>query len=446
MKSKKSKTNLTGLLTRAFSLVIIVILLVAGIAKMPSNTTTDPSQLTPSATIEGATQPPPTVQFPGVPAGGVPVTADHTYFHPSARYSLPHFTGWDIAEGGEETVEPAGDSQLTRAGSTFINSTWLSVIHVFTEKDPKRTIKELKDLDGYYNQETLGEAWVNYTGGWKELSRKTVEDAFVIDFELYLNSQTYVGRQISRFNGDWLMVERLVAPGNNPQLLDQLQQAINGKFRVWTESETTPMRWGTFADYVLGYVIRYPEGWSVINGGVGAPATITGQMGTTTITLTTRVVPARKLGSEDDAKKFVQETWPNAVIKRSTQATASGATGYAVSFTSPDPDGNKLSSAATMLNGANGNLYVANLQASALDQDLLDPANSTIPLELTQIRNSFFLIPTDQLVPTPIPSITPTPLPTAVVNTPVPTVAPTAASTEAATESSAPTAAGTEGF
>jgi hypothetical protein len=418
-----------NLTSRIFTLLIILVLVLGGLASIPQ---TAQQNLTPSPTTVSI----PTVVFPVVPEGGTPVNSDYTYFHPSGVISIPHLLGWDLSAGSEETQAPTDATKLTRVGSTFINSAALSVVHVFAERNAERKATKLEDLNGYYDKDNLNGAWENFKGGWKELNRTTAGDSFIINFELNLDGNTYLGRQISRFNNEWLMVMRIVSPNNNPALLDSLQSAIAPKYQFWTQALSVPLTWATIADYASGYVIRFPPDWRLLDGAVGKPFTVAGKLGTNDVTLSTRTEPNKSIKSEDDARSYVQAAVKNATLLTVKAANVNDVSGFVVSYSAPDADGNKRSAVTTLLNGTNGTLYVATLQSSALGQDLLDSANSAIPIEFTQIRNSFFLLPTAQLVPTLTPSASPSPLPTAVIP---PTVTPTLSNTTAPTNTLAPT-------
>jgi len=109
--------------------------------------------------------------------------------------------------------------------------------------------------------------------------------------------------------------------------------------------------------------------------------------------------------------------------------TINDTSGFAISYQNPDTDGNLHSAQATLLNGKNGTLYVINFQSSLRKKDLLDENDKSIPPELAQVRNSFFTVPTDQLVPTLTPTLAvPTDLP---VITEAATAVPTATSVPA---------------
>ncbi|MFN8417748.1 MAG: hypothetical protein U0528_00640 [Anaerolineae bacterium] len=356
--------------------------------------------------------------FPTVPPEGTYVMATQTYFHHTGLISIPKFDGWELPadNGGEETVLPQGET-FGRVGLMFINSGAQSVIHAFAEKDPSRQTSTVNDLDKLYDTTNLNAAWKDYTGGWRELSRRADGDQFVIDFEVKVNTDsggqtltdTYLARQISKLDQDWLLTARLVVPSNNPGLLDALQSAAWDHFRFWRAALNSPLEWSVIPDYVLGYVIKYPTGWVIQEGAVGRPFTVIDSAQSPQVTLLTRAVPATVIDSEDAAKTWISTNIPKATIQTVKAEMINGVAGFSVSYADPDPDGNQRSSVTTLLNGANSTLYVITEQSMLRGLDLLDANNASIPPQLAQIRNSFFLIPPSDLVATstPIPTSTP---------------------------------------
>jgi hypothetical protein len=278
-------------------------------------------------------------------------------------------------------------------------------VHVFVENDPSRKLATMDDLDKYYTKDILDGAWKNFTGGYKELNRSH-EEIFIINFELYLDNDTYLGRQVTKIEGDWLLTLRLVVPNNNSALLDTLQSMVIPRYHVWTQATIVPLSWASIADSAAGYIIKYPPDWKRAGGSPGSPYTVVGTLGSNNVFLETQAIPNKSVKTDADARAWVMASWPKATIQTVSPATSGQTTGFAISYANVDTDGNQASAVVTLLNGANGTLYVANLQSSARGQDFLAPANSSIPIELTEIRNTFMILPSDQLVATAIPSPT----------------------------------------
>lgn len=426
MPSTKRKRDATPQLSGERFLRIIALLVLAAIFAVGGLGLGNPNRNVTGSDIPPTPGPgsPTALIFPTVPPGGVTVVPDRTYFHSTALFSMPHLLGWDLAQNGEERVEPGPGSKLTRVGATFINGNLLSVVHAFVENDPDRTAKTLADLDKFYDKANLDAAWSNFTGGWKETGRRTDSDRFVIDFQLGLNGNNYLGRQVSHFEQGWLMVTRLVAPDNNPALLDQLQGILWSSFVFYPSAAQSPASWSATADSVLGYVIKYPADWRPLEGEPGKPFVINGTLRDVSVTLTTKAEPGKSAKTEQDARAWVSALRPKATILTVSPETRGDAAGFSISYNDPDPDGNARSAVVTLLNGTNGTLYSANFLTSVRGLDLLKP-DATVPPELAQIRATYLLLSTARFVATLTPTVTPTATATLPV-TSTPPVTPTA--------------------
>lgn len=323
--------------------------------------------------------------FPTVPPEGTAVTQTGVYFHGSGLFSLPQVQGWNRPiDDPEETLAATAGQSTSRAGVTFINSEAQSVIHAYAESDPRRSLATVDDLSAYYSPAMLNEAWAQYTGGWRELNRRVEDDALVINFELTFSDQTYLGRQISRLDGEWLKVLRIVAPNNNPALLDKLTDALAPNFRLWRESLAAPLDWKTIAD--SGYLIRYPSDWTQIDGGAGRPYTVSGIVDGVRYRLTTRAESSAPLQVEDQARTWLQNAAPRAQVQTMQPLSQGEVTGYQIAFQDADADGNRRSSLALLLNGEEETLLVAILQSERGGVDLLAEG---LPEPLAAIKNTF---------------------------------------------------------
>src|SRR5579859_4555426 len=440
MAKKKTRSSRSTASQRAAGLVAVVMALVLGLAALAGlQTTTVQTAATP--TLNPLT--PTSIPFPTVPPGGTVLIADHLYIQSTGLLSVPHIQGWELPQTNpEEVVTPAAPPpgtqpatpsglELSRVAATFINSNVFSVIHVFAEKDTTRKAKTLDDLNAYYDKTNLDAAWSNFTGGWKELNRGVQGDHYAINFELYLTGDTYLARQISRFHGDWLMVMRLVVPDNNPQLLDQLQTATYPMFNFWDQGLNAPLGWRAVGDSVLGYVVRFPTPWQLVDGAPGFPYAINGTLESGAITMNARAESGKSAKSEDEARSYISGNFGKANIQAVKPFTIGSSQGFSVNYTNPDADGNLHNVLTYLLNGANGKLIVVSLTASTAKTDFANPsANDAATIQ--QIRDSIFTLPGNQLIVTLTPSpspIPPTPLPT----TPAPsTTVPSSTSVPAA--------------
>lgn len=365
------------------------------LSALPLNQFTDP-------TSSLGTTPEAAQGLPAVPAGGTPVRLGQTYYHPTGLFSVPGVETWVLPQDGAETITPRVENLLSRAGATFVNNDVGSVTHAFVENEPSRNLATPQDLNTYYTSEVLAEGWRNYDGGWTETERRVEEGRIVINFDLKHGTLTYLGRQISRMEQNWLMVLRLVAPTNNPALLDALEAAYAPGFRLWLQAKNAPMNWASLIDKAAGYIVRYPPEWRQIDGAPGRPYTISGKLGQYDWTMIAAHTPGQTVKTEDEARAWLLRTYPNAVVQTVKTETFNESVPISLSYTVPDADGNRRSQVITLLSG-NNSLYTVRLQGGS--GDLL--TDSTLPAEFSMIRSTFFLIPFEAALPTPTPAPSP---------------------------------------
>lgn len=408
-KVKKNRSTSRGVgieqVARLVGVGVIVFLFVVGGLGLSNNSTQNTPTPIGATPLPGSPTP---VNFPQVPLGGTPLIEDRTYFHPTGLFSLPHFRDFDLAADGEELSDPialGGSSKISRVGATFINGGAYAVLHTFVENNPDNGVKEFNDLAKLYNEENLKAAWANFTGGYKETGRKVVDNRYVLDFELGLNGNVYLARQVTQFQEGWLKVTRLVVPNNNPDLLNNLEKAVWSKFTFYPKLLANPISWGAITDPVAGYLLRFPATWKR-SSDFGGQYVVTGTLGTENIytSLTTKNEPGKVIKSEDDARAWVKAFRPNAKIYTVKQDAAL----FNVSFNDPDADGNSRSAVVTFLNGRNG-LISAYYLYTARDVDLLTAPGA--PPELATSRGTLQLLDAALLVPTLTPTATATPLP-----------------------------------
>ncbi|GAB4545366.1 MAG: hypothetical protein OHK0023_03560 [Anaerolineae bacterium] len=401
--SKKKLRNST--LGRTIRLVgVLLFVFVFVVAAFPVS---QPTATIPEITLTAAQSAPP------VPAGGTAVNQNGTYFHPSGAFSAPRLIGWELPaetenSAPEEMLMPVGESLVSRAGATFINSAAESVAHLFVEQDPRREQETTAALTDYYTPARIQEAYNLYNGGSQELNRGLQGDWFVVNTAMQHEGRRYLGRQISRIEGTWLMVARLVVPDNNPQLLDRLQGIYQDQYRLWRSSLAAPLDWTTLVDDSAGYIIRYPRLWTQEDGARGAPYTISGDMGAFRYRLVTRRVDTNAPQTEAEARTWVETAFPRAQIQSVRPEERERATGFTLSFLASDADGNQRSSVITLLDAPRGGVVTALLQIQSSGRDLLK-AEADLG-DLTLLLRTFNVVDVPlPPTPTPLPSATPTP-------------------------------------
>ena len=319
-----------------------------------------------------------------------PIIADRLYLHSSGLFSLPHLIGWDSTQG-EEIFNGTQGTKTMRAGVTFINSNRLSVIHAFVEYLPEFSKQGMLALDKSFDKSYLNEAWRNFNGGWKETNRRLEYKRSIIDFELSFDGNTYLGRQLARFDQDWLLTLRLVTPINSPQLMERLQAAVWPSFTFYQNEALVPVDWPIIMDLDAGYVIKYPRGWQITSQEHGT--TVQGTIGSVDATLTTMAEVGKKVTTDRQVRAWVQEQWPDAYILSVQREPRDLLVAFNVSYSLPDANGKPQSAITTLLNGLNGVLYSANFVTSDIGIDYLRVGKGDILDILLRLRKTFMILP-----------------------------------------------------
>jgi hypothetical protein len=371
----------------------------------------------------------PTATFPAPPAL-TGITFDQLYLQPSGIFAVGQPTGWTPST-------PVNDAE--RAAITMVNNDALSVIEA-TVDQPATPVANADELSERFDQTYLSASWSRY-GTWEETARRVEDNRLILDFNLTLNRQQYIARQISWTDGDWIYSTRAVAPANANQMVVHLVTGLADSLVPFKQFAGTPFNWTAYYDTIANHIIRYPAAWRVEDTAPGGPTSIVGTSGET---LRLERASSASVTSEADAEAWLSQRQPNATVLSVTPVTRGDAEGFAVAYSTTSVDGDPLSGLAVLLNDANGALHSANLRfaASSLDLNALSApaeaeaeATAEAPASsgestLAQVMGTFSLMPeTLDIVGA---AATPTPLPT---------VAPTAEVTEAAPEAMATEAA-----
>jgi len=400
---------------------IVMVIAIAGSAILPLFRNNNVAQTAePPTAVPSPTFPPPLTDFSSV-------SFDRDYLHPSGLFSVAQPTGW---------IPASPVSNATGAEITMNNSTILSVIQVSLQiaTDPIDTPEK---LDALYTSATLNDSWSNYrrdaqTGlNYRETGRKRENNQLSLDFELKNNrGQTFLARQVSWADGTWVYSLRVVMPENAIEALlyviDNLVPTVQGYKAAF---EGTPADWKAYFDPTNNFVIRYPSNWIVEDSAPGRPTTISGD----NAVLRVETLPGVTVDDEAAARAWVEASRAGITILTVKPAERDDLSGFSVSYSFTDADGNPQSGIALLLNGANG-LHVANLRVAAADVDLnADPTPEGYS-NLVQILGTFQSLGGIN-VPLPTPTPTPTLEPTA---PPAPTITPTPESTvDSTTEATA---------
>lgn len=301
---------------------------------------------------------PTTFVFPTPLPGGPVVTAAGIYVHPSAAFYVWQPQGWLPSPYTDETI----------ASVSLVNSQLFSVVHAFTRHYDFN--QSVASLDALNDPTELASAWSSYDN-WLETDRQALEDRLVIDFELELRGDTYLAREVTwpaPVDTTWVMILRVVVPGNNPLLLERLTEAIIPFYDLLPDSLAGPLTWNGYVDQAGGFSLKYPVGWSIVDGGPGRTATLSDE---DRITLTLEVWPDTSLADAEAAADWVSTDQPGAQVVAVAPVERVYGAGYSVAYTFADADGAGHSGLAVLLARTADRLLVADLHLDAADVNLL---------------------------------------------------------------------------
>ena len=349
------------------------------------------------------------------------------YLHPTNIFAIGQPSGFDQASPSQ-TVNLAQVNLVNNAGQ--------AVIDAFVQ-DPQEPMTT-EGLSAFFSEQVLDSTW-DFFQSWTESSRQTSATDLTIDFAVTFQSQQYVARQRAWTDGTWIYSVRVLTPSNAVDYLRALLDGAAASMIGFTQFAGTPMNWTALYDYTNGMTIRYPQTWQVTDGGSGRPATVTSPDGAT---VRVEARQGQTVDSQDAAAAILQQIRPGATVVVATEvtnaasATEVGTSGWRLTYTTVTADGETQSGIAQILNGADGNLYVAVLRApngalAGAAEATVEPGSSAA--EYAQIMDTFSVLPpmnlsVSSLPPTPTPSNTP--LPVTPSNTPEPTATATATSTD----------------
>lgn len=335
------------------------------------------------------------VSFPTPNPDGYTLPPVDTVVHPAALFALGQPQGWT----------PSTSTQGGVASISMVNSTVYSVIHAYIQQ--YEFAQDVPALDAEFQDDVLAASWSEYDG-WVETAREASEAQLIIDFELTLGENTYLARQFTRplaADPTWAVVMRLVAPGNNPDLLDSLQADIIPSFVELPDGLAAPLEWETYFDRIGGYAIRYAPGWALVDGGPGRPVTLSdAERG---FTLTLDFAPDGALEDEDAVTAWVEAARLDAEVIDIVPVSRAFGDGYAVAFTFSDMDGAAQGGFAVLVNGPDGRLLSASLRMPDLPINLLDNADSEPYPDLLTMVESFAPLPEVLIQAPPEPTATP---------------------------------------
>lgn len=353
--------------------------------------------------------PSPTVvpTFPPALADFSGIKFDQDYLHPTGLFSVAQPTGWTI---GTQPTKPDA------AEVTMNNATIFSVIQVSLQVAPQ-PLTTLDELDAIYTTSALNQSWSNYRSP-RETARIRENNRIMIDFELKNGSQqTFVARQVSWWDTDWIYSVRVVTPENQIELLKFLSDQLIPTFKPNRVFAGTAADWKAYFDPIQNFVIRFPNDWSLTDSAPGLPASIDGSK--TSLRVETLSVSAPV--DEAAARTWVESTRSGVTVTTVQPVTRGEQSGFSVSYSYTDSDGNLNSGLALLLNGANNTLYAANLRIFEANVDLNKDDSQVSHDDLVKTLGSFQVL---SGLNVPLPTATPTSTPLPATNTPEATAVP----------------------
>jgi hypothetical protein len=330
-----------------------------------------------------ANQVPPTeVPIPTLP---VPIddlesiSFDRTYFHPSGLFSVAEPSGWD-------STQPLTNTDTARV--TMTNSAALSVVEV-SVVEPGALVASLDELDARYTTEYLRQSWSRYQNE-RETARRRENDKIVIDFEMTLQRQNYVARQVAWTDGEWIYEVRVVTPENATDTLVYVLDNVIPTLHPNKQFAGTPTEWNAYHDTTSEAFIRYPADWTLEDSAEGRLASISGSAGEV---LRVENEVDTVVTDDAEARAWVEANVDGAHIVSVESVTRGENEGFAVSYNYADIDGESNSGLAVLLNGADNALRVANLRFPEADVDLNSAGAQESYGSLVMVMDTFMLLP-----------------------------------------------------
>ncbi len=387
---------------------IIMVIAIGSSAILPLFTNTTQTVPTEAAT---ATIVP---TFPPAVTDFSTIAFDQDYLHPTGLFSVAEPTGWTI---GTQPIKADG------AEVTMNNADIFSVIQVSLQVGPT-PLTSMDELDAIYTTAALNQSWSNYRSPL-ETARNVVGDKLIIDFELRnARGQTFLARQISWYDTDWVYSVRVVTPDNQIDLLKYMADKEVASFKPYRIFAGTPTDWQAYFDPIQNYVIRFPSSWTLADSAPGLPASMNGDK--TSMRVETLSVSAPL--DEAAAKTWTEGTRAGVSVTSVAPVTRGDISGFSVAYTYTDADGNPNSGLALLLNGPDNKVYAANLRIFEANVDLNKDDSQVTHDDLVKALGTFQVLAGLKV---PLPTATPTFTPLPPSNTPevTATYTPTATNT-----------------
>lgn len=355
-----------------FAIIMVALMGMTAILPSLNTSTTTQQSVEPTATIL------PT--FPAPPADLSTVVFDQVYLHPSALYLANYPADW---------VPTRPNNNGTQVQVNFENSAGQSIIETYIEVVEPAPVT-LQEVSARYDDTTLQAGWRRYNS-WDETNRQldTANNAVIIDFELTLRGQTYLARHYAELRDDGrIYVTRVVTPDNARALLFDLLEKAKTSIHPVALFADTPVQWNGYYSDKENMVIRYPNSWVLRDGQPGQPVTIEA---TNQAVLRVETI-AGTVADADAAEALVLAQRANAVVHTVQATDRNGASGWEVSYSYRNLEGEPQSALAVILPDGDNTLRVATVRVLNLDLDLLNTEVATVTVtDAIQVAQTFNL-------------------------------------------------------
>jgi hypothetical protein len=230
------------------------------------------------------------------------------------------------------------DPAKARVRSSFSSPERLSVIDAILQFGVNFTSLEevaAQVLDDSF----FVDAWARYDGFTE--TGESITTAIRTEFNLVSDGVDYIGRQVASLQGDRLLILRYVVPANNPPLLEALDSLTTPTMLNFAEQDSTQASLVAYIDTTWGFIIRHPN-WQVISGSPGRPAVL--EDPATKGRLFLQSQGGLSLDSLEAAQAYVSgDLHPGAAIFSSQVEEGQYGSGYLLSYSDQDTDGNPVS-------------------------------------------------------------------------------------------------------
>jgi hypothetical protein len=374
------RNQLVGVAIGVIIVVTTMIGLLAPQLRRSTSTSNEPSVIpTPEPTELVIPTPDPNPQLEGA----------SPYFHSSGYFQAfrPAGDDWQVYEIPEYNVPPY-------AGVIMQNLDRLVVIYDYlVEGVEYETLDDLSE--NYWTDSEFADNWVNYDS-WTVVRREEVDDRLIIDFDLALDDNAFLGRTTSWMENNFLYVSRLVVPANNPALLELLYEKVTPGLIGYPALQALPQTWPVFTDRIFGFALKHPAGWGMIAGGEGRPTTFRIPSGQVRVQSETD----QSISSVEEAEQWITENEMGVTIIESDSIEHDMGTGYQVAYSYQDAAGDRHSGLVVVLTSDDDTLHIANLQLETPDINLLeiDETVSALNYEAVRALTQGFIVLPDALV------------------------------------------------